>query len=475
MCGIVGLFDTRGKREFDRRLLGRMNQTQVHRGPDEGELYIEPGVGFGHRRLSIMDVSSGQQPLFNEDGSIVVVFNGEIYNFEGLARELAARGHTFRTHCDTEVIVHAWEEWGEDCVDRFRGMFAFGLWDRNREILFLARDRLGIKPLYYSLLDDGTFVFASELKALLAHPDFQRELDPYAIEDYFAYGYVPEPKTIFRQALKLPPAHTLKLSHGQSMPRLRQYWDIPFVAHGPMSMPEAQEELIVRLRESVKIHLMTEVPLGAFLSGGVDSSAVVAMMANLMEEPVNTCSISFGDPAFNESRYAQDVADRYRTHHDVEQVNHDDFDLIDKLASIYDEPFADSSAMPTYRVCELARKRVTVALSGDGGDENLAGYRRYRWHFYEERMRSMLPFGLRRPMFGFLGSLYPKADWAPRFLRAKSTFEALARDSVEGYFHGVSIVKDKMRRSLFSPAFNRSLQGYQAVEVLRTHAEKCPV
>ena len=475
MCGIVGLFDTRGKKEIDRQLLGRMNQIQIHRGPDEGELYAEPGMGFGHRRLSIMDVSSGQQPLFNEDGSVVVVFNGEIYNFQELAKELAALGHTFRTHCDTEVIVHAWEEWGEHCVDRFRGMFAFGLWDRNQETLFLARDRLGIKPLYYSLLEDGTFIFASELKALLAHPDFIRDMDPHAIEDYFAYGYIPEPRTIFRQAFKLSPAHTLKLQSGQSTPRISQYWDVPFTPHDSMSVSEAQEELIVRLRESVKIHLMTEVPLGAFLSGGVDSSAVVAMMANLMEEPVNTCSISFGDPAFNESQYAQKVADRYHTRHNVEQVGQDDFDLIDKLACLYDEPFADSSAMPTYRVCELARKRVTVALSGDGGDENLAGYRRYRWHLYEERTRSMLPLGLRKPLFGLLGNLYPKADWAPKVLRAKSTFEALARDSVEGYFHSVSIMKDSMRQRLFSASFNRSLQGYQAVEVLRAHADKCPV
>ncbi|MDN5935285.1 MAG: amidotransferase 1, exosortase A system-associated, partial [Nitrosospira sp.] len=475
MCGIVGLFDTCDKRDIDRQLLGRMNQIQIHRGPDEGELYTEPGMGFGHRRLSIMDVSSGQQPLFNEDGSVVVVFNGEIYNFQELAKELAALGHTFRTHCDTEVIVHAWEEWGEHCVGRFRGMFAFGLWDRNQETLFLARDRLGIKPLYYSLLEDGTLIFASELKALLAHPDFNRDMDPHAIEDYFAYGYVPEPKTIFRQAFKLPPAHTLKLRSGQSMPQPCQYWDVPFIPHDSISVQEAQEELIVRLRESVKIHLMTEVPLGAFLSGGVDSSAVVAMMANLMGEPVNTCSISFGDPAFNESPYAQKVADRYRTRHNVEQVDQDDFDLIDKLASLYDEPFADSSAMPTYRVCELARKRVTVALSGDGGDENLAGYRRYRWHLYEDRMRSMLPLGLRKPLFGLLGNLYPKADWAPRVLRAKSAFEALARDSVEGYFHGVSIMKDRMRQRLFSASFSRSLQGYQAVEVLRAHADKCPV
>ncbi|SCY17509.1 asparagine synthase (glutamine-hydrolysing) [Nitrosospira sp. Nl5] len=475
MCGIVGLFDTRGKREIDRQLLECMNQIQIHRGPDEGELYTEPGVGFGHRRLSIMDVSSGQQPLFNEDGSVVVVFNGEIYNFQELAKELVALGHAFRTHCDTEVIVHAWEEWGEHCVDRFRGMFAFGLWDRNRKVLFLARDRLGIKPLYYSLLEDGTFIFASELKALLAHPGFVRDMDPHAIEDYFAYGYIPEPKTIFRQAFKLSPAHTLKLHSGQGSPQLHQYWDVPFTPHHSISVQEAQEELIVRLRESVKIHLMTEVPLGAFLSGGVDSSAVVAMMANLMGEPVNTCSISFGDPAFNESQYAQKVADRYRTRHNVGQVDQDDFDLIDKLASLYDEPFADSSAMPTYRVCELARERVTVALSGDGGDENLAGYSRYRWHLNEERMRSVLPLGLRKPLFGLLGSLYPKADWAPKVLRAKSTFEALARDSIEGYFHSVSIMKDGMRQRLFSDSFNRALQGYQAVEVLRTHADQCPV
>lgn len=220
---------------------------------------------------------------------------------------------------------------------------------------------------------------------------------------------------------------------------------------------------------------MTEVPLGAFLSGGVDSSAVVAMMAGLMNEPVNTCSISFGDPAFNESQYAQKVADRYHTHHQVGQVDQDDFDLIDRLASLYDEPFADSSAMPTYRVCQLARKRVTVVLSGDGGDENLAGYRRYRWHLYEERMRSALPLGLRKPLFGLLGNLYPKADWAPKVLRAKSTLEALARDSVEGYFHSVSIMKDGMRRRLFSESFRRELQGYGAVEILRRHADKCPV
>jgi asparagine synthase (glutamine-hydrolysing) len=474
MCGIVGMFDTRSKREIDLKLIERMNQTQFHRGPDEGGIHREPGLGFGHRRLSIIDLSSGQQPLFNEDGTVVVTYNGEIYNFRELAEELASLGHTFRTHCDTEVIVHAWEQWRESCVERFRGMFAFALWDRNRQTLFIGRDRLGVKPLYYALLDDGMFVFSSELKALAAHPGFVRDIDPHAVEDYFAYGYVPEPKTIFRKAMKLPPGHTLTLRPNQTRPEPREYWDVPFATHGSITDEEAEEELIVRLREAVKIHLVSEVPLGAFLSGGVDSSGVVAMMSGLMNEPVNTCSISFGDPKFNESAYAQKVADRYKTAHHVEQVDKDDFDLIDELAALYDEPFADSSAIPTYRVCELARKRVTVALSGDGGDENLAGYRRYRWHMHEERLRSAIPLAARKPIFGALGTLYPKADWAPKMFRAKSTFEALARDSVEGYLHTISIMSDFMRDKLFSDSFKRKLQGYQAVEVLQAHAKKSP-
>ncbi|HRQ05461.1 MAG TPA: amidotransferase 1, exosortase A system-associated [Nitrosomonas halophila] len=475
MCGIVGIFDMRAGSEIDRKLLDSMNQTQTHRGPDEGQLHTEPGLGLGHRRLSIMDISSGQQPLFNEDGSVVVVFNGEIYNYRKLAEELTALGHQFRTHCDTEVIVHAWEEWGERCVQRFSGMFAFAVWDRNQQILFMARDRLGIKPFYYSLLDNGLFLFSSELKALLAHPQFDRSLDPLAIEEYFAYGYIPEPRTIFSQAHKLEPGYSLLLQRGQMAIQSHIYWDVPFSASTPpMSEQEAEEELVLRLRGAVDSHLMSEVPLGAFLSGGVDSSAVVAMMAGLVKEPVNTCSIAFADSAFDESRYAQQVANRYQTRHFVEQVEQDDFDLIDRLAALYDEPFADSSAIPTYRVCELARKHVTVVLSGDGGDENFAGYRRYRWHMMEEQLRSRLPIGVRKPLFGLLGAVYPKADWAPRFLRAKSTFEALARDSVEGYFHSVSILGDKLRAQLFAPGFRRNLQGYRAVEVLRNHAVRSP-
>jgi len=475
MCGIVGIFDRFGREEIDRELLGRMNESQYHRGPDEGGLHTEPGLGFGHRRLSIIDLSNGQQPLFNKDKSVVVTYNGEIYNFQDIRAELETLGYRFETHCDTEVIVYAWEVWGEACVARFRGMFAFAIWDRPRETLFLARDRLGVKPLYYADLPNGKFIFGSELKALLIHPDVPRKIDPTAVEDYFAYGYVPDPKSIFSGVKKLAPGFRLTLKRGVPKCQPECYWDVPFAVDGRMTEARAREELLDRLREAVRIRLVADVPLGAFLSGGVDSSAVVAMMAGLSADPVNTCSISFGDPAFNEARYAERVAERYHTRHRVKQVDPDDFSLIDRLAGLYDEPYADSSALPTYRVCELARQEVTVALSGDGGDENLAGYRRYRWHTYEERIRSFLPLGIRRPLFGLLGRTYPKADWAPKVFRAKSTFEALARDSVEGYFHAVSLLPDRLRQEkIFSAGFKRSLQGYQAVEVLRHHAESAP-
>lgn len=475
MCGIAGIFDTQERRPINAEQLAQMNQTLFHRGPDDGGLHLEPGVGLAHRRLSIIDLSGGHQPLFNEDESVVVVFNGEIYNFQELILELRAAGHQFKTHCDTEVIVHAWEEWSERCVDRFRGMFAFALWDRNRETLFLARDRLGVKPLHYALTADGRLLFGSEIKALLVDPTLAREIDPLAVEEYFAYGYIPDPRSIFKAVHKLPPAHTLTLRRGDGrLPAPREYWDVSFQPNGVTDVRDATAQVIERLREAVRIRLVAEVPLGAFLSGGVDSSAVVAMMAGLSDRPVNTCSISFGDPRFNESAFAERVAQRYRTAHHVEAVDPDDFNLIDQLAALYDEPYADSSAMPTYRVCALARQRVTVCLSGDGGDESFAGYRRHRWHVHEEQVRSRVPQWLRGPLFGTLGAVYPKADWAPQILRAKSTLLALARNSVDGYFDSVSILDATTREALFSPQFKRERQGYQAVEVLRRYAARAP-
>ena len=472
MCGIVGIWDSRGSRVIERSVLVRMNETQRHRGPDETGVHLAPGIALGHQRLSIIDIATGQQPLFNEDRSVVVVYNGEIYNYGELIPELTALGHVFHTRSDTEVIVHAWEAWGEACVDRFRGFFAFVLWDERQQVLFLARDRLGVKPLYYAALPDGQWLFGSELKSLLAHGGLGREIDPRSVEDYFALGYVPEPRTIFTSALKLAPGHSLCLRRGQPAPVPRRYWDLRFTGANKISAQDAQDELLERLNESVRLRMIAEVPLGAFLSGGVDSSAVVAMMAGQSSAPVNTCSIAFDDPAYDETLFAQQVADRYRTRHFVEQVETDDFDLIDTLAALYDEPFADSSAIPTYRVCQLARKHVTVALSGDGGDESFGGYRRYRLHMGEERMRAALPLGVRQPLFGLLGRLYPKADRAPRFLRAKSTFQALARDSVEGYFHSMSIFREDMRGQLFSPEFQRRLDGYRAIEVFHEHARR---
>jgi asparagine synthase (glutamine-hydrolysing) len=307
----------------------------------------------------------------------------------------------------------------------------------------------------------------------LIHPGLSRELDVCAVEDYFAYGYVPDPKTIYTHARKLAPGHTLKLTRGGEI-RPRRYWDVSF--RDPVARGEAEvaEELIHRLNEAVRIRLIAEVPLGAFLSGGVDSSAVVSLMAGLMKDPVQTCTISFDDPSYDESRYAAAVAERYGTDHHVRQVDANDFSLVDRLATLYDEPFADSSAIPTYRVCGLARERVIVALSGDGGDEVFAGYRRYRWSDYEERVRRALPESLATPLFGLLGRAYPKLDWAPKVLRAKSTFESIARGAAGGYFHSVAVVVDGTRQRLYSAGFLRELQGYRAQEVLERVMRDAP-
>ena len=473
MCGIAGIFDYRGRRDADRRLLRRMTDVIVHRGPDGDGFHYAPGVGLGHRRLAIVDLAGGDQPIYNEDRTVCIVYNGEIYNFQPLMTELSALGHVFRTRCDTEVIVHAWEEWGEACLDRFNGMFAFALLDEQRQTLFLARDRLGEKPLYYSFLSDGRLLFASELKSLLCCPQLDRRLDPQAVEEFFAFGYIPDPRSIYSGVHKLAPAHCLLVRRGEDPPEPHAYWQLRFVDGSATRKEEAEEELISRLYQSVRMRMIADVPLGAFLSGGVDSSAVVAMMAGLQAEPVSTFSISFGTKGFDESPYAAMIAGRYDTDHHLRAVDPDSFDLLDRLAGIYGEPFGDSSALPTLRVCAVARENVTVALSGDGGDEVFAGYRRYRWHCVEERVRRIVPQGLRGPLFGALGALYPKLDWAPRPLRAKATLEELARDTDEAYFASVSVCSDVLRRRLFSPALTAELQGYNAVEVLKEHMTEC--
>ena len=369
MCGISGIVDIRAKREIDADLLARMNSSLAHRGPDGDGFHIEPGAGLGHRRLSIIDLAGGAQPIYNEDRTVAVTYNGEIYNFKDLTAELSRLGHTFRTRCDSEVIVHAWEQWREECVERFNGMFAFAIWDSRTQTLFLARDRLGIKPLYYSALPDGHVVFASEMKALLLHDGVARQVDPQAIEEYFTFGYVPEPKTIFSSVSKLEPGTTLMLDRGQGVRAPRRYWDVPLNGQAGALMPRDQWLASIRdgLKDAVNRRLVADVPLGAFLSGGIDSSAVVAMMRELGTDSLLTCCIGFNEDRYDESRYASQVATAKSTDHHTEFVEASDYGLIDELVKVYDEPYADSSAIPTYRVCELARRHVTVALSGDGG------------------------------------------------------------------------------------------------------------
>lgn len=473
MCGIAGIFSLSGEQPVSSRVLQAMNQAQFHRGPDEGDVWMSPGIGLAHRRLSIIDLSSGQQPMHSADGRVTVVYNGEIYNFKSVAALLTERGHQFRTHCDTEVILYAWLEWGPACVEHFRGMFAFAVYDSATGQLLLARDRLGIKPLHYALLEDGSVIFGSELKALLPHPGLSRRLREDAIADYFTLGYVPDPKTALQGVHKLPAGHTLLLQRGAAMPAPQAYWDIPCTPHGSGN-GDLHEELRARLLEAVDIRLVAEVPLGAFLSGGVDSSAVVAAMAQRQADPVNTCAIGFDVPDFDETHYAAMVAERYRTNHSVDTVGSDDFGLLDTLAALYDEPFADASAIPTYRVCEAARRRVTVALSGDGGDELFAGYRRQRLHMQEERLRARLPHGLRRALFGAAGALYPQLDWLPQILRAKSTLQALARHSVDAYLGSVSISTADERQALFHGDLRQRLGGYSTGELFHEVASKAP-
>ncbi|MEM6640217.1 MAG: XrtA/PEP-CTERM system amidotransferase [Pseudomonadota bacterium] len=474
MCGISGIFDTRAPAPVSAALLTDMNDTMVHRGPDGFGTHIEPGVGLGHRRLSIIDLEGGKQPMANEDATIVVTFNGEIYNFQALREELISKGYRFRTNSDTEAIVHGYAEWGADCVKRFNGMFALAVYDKREQTLFLARDRLGIKPLYYGVVDDGRVLFGSELKVLLRHPSLGRGISPRAIEDYFTFGYVPDPDTILEGVHKLAPGHTLTLKRGQGMPSPRQYWDVPFEAGSVRSEADLETELLERLEKAVRRRMIADVPLGAFLSGGVDSSAVVALMTGLSDKPVSACSISFGDPEFNEVKYARQVADHLGTELAVRQVDEHDFDLLDQLGELYDEPYADSSAMPTYRVCKLAREGVKVALSGDGGDENFAGYRRYRWHAYEEKVRRFLPQSIRGPLFGTLGRVYPKLDRAPKIFRAKSTLEAIGRDTTEGYLHGVSIFPAPLREKLLSARVRSDLQGYRSIDRFKALAAQAP-
>jgi len=469
MCGICGIFEFDEQREIPRELVHRMTQTIVHRGPDDEGIFVGRGIGLGFRRLSIIDVAGGHQPLSNEDGRVWVMLNGEIYNYLELHDDLIKRGHRFSTHSDTETIVHLYEEYGEECFARLRGMFAIALWDSREHKLLLARDRVGKKPLYYAA-DAKRILFGSELKCLLAAYSLPRDIDTQALSDYFSLGYVPAPKTIYRAAKKLLPGHYLVAS--PKGVRIERYWDISFNHVENRSEEEWCEILRHQLCEVTRMRLMSEVPLGAFLSGGVDSSAVVAMMAKIMRRPVTTCSIGFEEQEYDESAFARKVSEQFNTDHHEQIVRPNALDVLNKLVWHYDEPFADSSAIPTYYVSQVARRYVTVALGGDGGDENFAGYRRYYFDRMENQMRGFIPAPIRTAVFGPLGRLYPALAWAPRFLRGKATFQSLARSPLEGYFNSISIFRPGEKSNLFTKDFRQSLKGYDAIEVLQQYYDR---
>jgi asparagine synthase (glutamine-hydrolysing) len=437
MCGIAGIVSPTAGDQIDAGAIHRMCQAILHRGPDDEGVYARGPVGLGMRRLSIIDLAGGRQPIHNEDQTVWVVFNGEIYNFPELRRELEGRGHRFYTHSDTEVIVHLYEELGADCVKKLRGMFAIALYDTKKDALLLARDRLGKKPLHYAL-HQGRLLFGSEIKAILAvHPELA-EVDSEGLLQYFYFGYIPEPHTAFQGIRKLPAGHLMEFRRGEM--KIRQYWDLPeYGTHPPISESECLEELERRLDEAVRMRLISDVPLGALLSGGVDSSIIVALMARASAKPVKTFSIGFRAEQFNESEYARLVAERFGTEHHEFILEPDLEETLTYLTGMMEEPFGDSSMLPTYYVCRMARREVTVALSGDGGDELFAGYDRYlvamerprfdplpRWlgPIYRDRIHDLIPAG----MYGKNRAWNASLNDRDRYLDGISFFPALHRE-----------------------------------------------
>lgn len=428
MCGIAGIVSDSGG--VDQATIHEMCEQIVHRGPDDEGIFVKAGVGLGMRRLSIIDLAGGHQPLFNEDGSIGIVFNGEIYNFPDLRPQLESQGHVFRTHSDTEVIIHLYEQYGAACVDKLRGMFAFAIYDARKQRLLLARDRLGKKPLHYALVN-GRLLFASEIKSILAVAPELAGLDQRSLLQYMLMGYIPGPETAFENIRKLPPGHILEYENGRA--QVRRYWDLPeFGTHEPGSEEECLEELEYQLQEAVRIRLISDVPLGAMLSGGTDSSTVVALMARFSSAPVKTFSIGFHHADFNEAEFARVVAQKFGTEHHELILKPDIVGTVEELTRSMEEPFGDSSMLPTYYVSRLARQHVTVALSGDGGDELFAGYERYRIHL-QDRALPYLP--------QWAGTLYRKAihPCVPYAVPGRNLAYSMALPWQERYLEGVTI------------------------------------
>jgi asparagine synthase (glutamine-hydrolysing) len=456
MCGIAGFLkeDARASRD----VLASMCDRLAHRGPDAYGWMADDHAALGHRRLSIIDLSTGDQPMGNEDGSIQVVFNGEIYNYRELRRELQAKGHRFRTESDTEVLAHLYEEAGERMPEFLNGMFAFAIWDAPRRRLFLARDRMGKKPLYYSGDVPGfRFAFASELKALAAMPGFDAREDPRSIAEFLALSYIPDPRTIYRGVAKLEPAHSLTVD--LSGIRKRRYWEPSFQRHG-RPLEETIEELSGLAEDAVERRMISDVPLGAFLSGGVDSSAVVAFMARKAPSRVRTFSIGFTNKRFDELEYARAVATRYGTEHHEKIVSPRIEDVLGVLARHMDEPFGDASIIPTLYLAEMTRRHVTVALSGDGADEVFGGYRRYFFGVLEEKLRRKFPGFFRRSVMEWAGRHYPKFDYLPQVFRAKSLLTNLSLEIGDAYYSSMTAFRDEGLNAVLSPELRQPLGGY---------------
>ena len=468
MCGIAG-FITQDKFPDEHEstlVLDRMCRRIAHRGPDDQGMTVSGPVALGMRRLSIIDLAGGRQPMSGCAGAMTIVFNGEIYNYRELQRELEQRGHQFKTNSDTETILHAYEEYGSACVESLRGMFAFAMWDKRRQELFIARDRAGKKPLYYTVTPRGTLIFGSELKSLREHPEFRGELSTEALDAYLTFGYVPDPLTIFRDVHKLPPGHHLTFSAGRLL--VEQYWDFPYSE--PQTQPaqseeECLEELRALLDEAVRLRLVADVPLGAFLSGGVDSSTVVGLMARHTNQPVKTFSIGFHEDSYNELKYARVAAKHFGTDHHEFVITPDICEVVDELVWHFDEPFADSSAIPTYMVSKLAREHVKVVLSGDGGDEVFGGYTRYAL----DRRRSgfaNLPRVLRHGLMRPLSRRLPHGAWGRNYLHHISS------EPLDRYIEDISIYTKLNKPRLYTDGFRRQVEESEAGSRFREIAQR---
>jgi asparagine synthase (glutamine-hydrolysing) len=472
MCGICGIVTFSSDGYVDERVLKNMNDALVHRGPDDEGYFIDPShrVGMAMRRLSIIDLVTGQQPISNEDGSVWIIFNGEIYNHLEIRHKLEQKGHSFSTQSDTEAIVHAYEEYGVHCVDHLNGMFAFAIWDANKQRLLLARDRLGIKPLYY-FYSARQLIFASELKGILAHPEVPREIDLTALDQFLTLEYIPSPRSIYKDIHKLPPGHRL-IMDAESEPRVEQYWNITFQSNYK-SDEEAIEALTDLIRDAVKIRLMADVPLGAFLSGGIDSSTVVYYMSELTDIPVKTFSIGFGDPTYNELPYARLVADTFHTEHHEEFLQPDINEMVMHLVTHFDEPFADFSIFPTYLVSELARRYVTVTLSGDGGDEIFAGYETYLAQNIDTRWYGRLPRWVKQQALPRMANLIPPHPAKKGFLnKTKRFIEGAALPDRWQHTRWMMFINQQDKAQLYHADMQARLNGYSPSELIEQYFQQ---